>query len=188
MGFLLLLLTQKNPIIKSFIMFDTIFNDNDMLILQNYLRKHNKSITSAESCTGGLIASMITEVSGSSDIFNGAIVSYSNHIKHQELNVKNETLDKYGAVSCEVVDEMLNGVINKFDSNFAIAVSGIAGPNGGTKEKPVGTVVIGICDDEMNKNIEVCHFKGSRKEVQIQAAKHSLKKILKSFEISLKNP
>ena len=131
---------------------------------------------------------MITEIPGSSEIFNGAVVTYSNKIKQQELNVKSKTLKEYGAVSIQVVDEMLEGVIKKFNANYAIAVSGIAGPNGGTENKPVGTVVIGICDDNMNKNIEIFHFKGSRKEVQIEAAKCSLLKILKNFEILSKNP
>lgn len=188
MGFSHTIILNKKSYYKSFTMYETIFNDNEMILLQNYLKEHRKTITSAESCTGGLIASMITEVSGSSDIFNGAIVSYSNQIKHQELNVKNETLDKYGAVSCEVVEEMLEGVIKKFNASYAIAVSGIAGPNGGTTTKAVGTVVIGISDDKFNKDIKIYHFKGNRKEVQIQAAKYSLKKILKSFEIFSKNP
>ncbi|WP_421716070.1 CinA family protein [Arcobacter arenosus] len=157
----------------------------ELLLLQNLLRENKKTITTAESCTGGLVASMITEISGSSDIFNGAIVSYSNKIKSQELNVKESTLDEYGAVSIEVVDEMLDGVIKKFDANYAIAISGIAGPNGGTKNKPVGTVVIGVCDENLEKNIEICHFEGSRKEVQIQSAKYSLKKILKFFQKTL---
>ncbi len=157
----------------------------ELLLLQNLLRDNKKTITTAESCTGGLVASMITEISGSSDIFNGAIVSYSNKIKSQELNVKETTLEKYGAVSIEVVDEMLEGVIKKFDANYAIAISGIAGPNGGTINKPVGTVVIGVCDENLEKNIEIYHFKGSRKEVQIQSAKYSLKKILKFFQKTL---
>ncbi len=169
------------------IMFESIFNDKDMILLQNHLRDNKQTITTAESCTGGLIASMITEVSGSSDIFHGALISYSNEIKHQELQVRNETLERYGAVSCEVVNEMLEGVIKKFDADYAIAVSGIAGPNGGTKSKAVGTVVIGIFNN-LEKDIEICHFKGSRKEVQIQAAKYSLKKILRNFQICSKNP
>ena len=127
-------------------MFNDIFNETDMIELQAILEANKQTITTAESCTGGLVASMITKISGSSEIFNGSIVSYSNKIKNQELNVKNETLEKFGAVSVEVVNEMLNGVINKFDANFAIAISGIAGPNGGTKNKPVGTVVIGVGD------------------------------------------
>lgn len=166
-------------------MLNDIFNENDMIALQTLLKVNKQTITTAESCTGGLVASMITKVSGSSDIFNGSIVSYSNKIKNQELDVKNETLEKYGAVSCEVVQEMLDGVINKFDANFAIAISGIAGPNGGTTNKPVGTVIIGIADSNNHKIVNVYNFNGSREEVQIQAAKHSLKEILKFIQKSL---
>jgi nicotinamide-nucleotide amidase len=94
-------------------MYNDIFNENDMIKLQKLLRANKQTITSAESCTGGLVASMITKIAGSSDIFNGSIVTYSNKIKNQELNVKNETLEKFGAVSCEVVSEMLEGVIKQ---------------------------------------------------------------------------
>jgi len=166
-------------------MYNNIFNEKEMIFLQELLRKNKKSITTAESCTGGLVASLITKISGSSEIFNGSIVSYSNKIKHQELNVKNETLDKFGAVSCEVVNEMLDGVIKKFDADYAIAISGIAGPNGETKNKPVGTVVIGICDNNNHKIVNVYIFNGSREEVQIQAAKTSLKEILKFIQNTL---
>ena len=166
-------------------MYDEIFNDEDMIKLQNLLRTHNKTITAAESCTGGLVASMITKISGSSDIFNGSIVTYSNKIKNQELNVKNETLESFGAVSCEVVNEMLDGVIKKFDANFAIAISGIAGPTGESKNKPVGTVVIGICDSNAHKYVDIYHFKGTREEVQIQAAKTSFEQISKFVQKSL---
>lgn len=158
-------------------MYNEIFNTEDMISMQNLLLKHNKTITCAESCTGGLVASYITKISGSSNIFNGSIVSYSNQIKNQELNVKNETLEKFGAVSEETVKEMLRGVLKKFNANYSIAISGIAGPNGGSKEKPVGTVVIGFMDDTEFFNIETFYFKGNREEVQIQAAKTSLKKI-----------
>lgn len=156
---------------------EDIFTQNDMINLQNILKDNKKTITSAESCTGGLVASLITKIPGSSDIFNGSIVSYSNHIKNQELNVSNETLDKFGAVSIEVVNEMLDGVISKFDADFAIAISGIAGPGGETQNKPVGTVVIGICDANKNKIISIFHFEGSREEVQLQASLVSLKEI-----------
>ncbi|MDY3204273.1 MAG: CinA family protein [Arcobacter sp.] len=166
-------------------MYEDIFNENDMIKLQELLRTHNKTITTAESCTGGLVASLITKISGSSDIFNGSIVTYSNKIKNQELNVKNETLETFGAVSIEVVNEMLNGVIKKFNANFAIAISGIAGPTGETKNKPVGTVVIGISDSNNLKIVDVYHFKGSREEVQIQAAKTSLKEISKFIQKTL---
>jgi nicotinamide-nucleotide amidase len=166
-------------------MFNDIFNENDMIALQTLLKANKQTITTAESCTGGLVASMITKISGSSEIFNGSIVSYSNKIKNQELNVKNETLDKFGAVSCEVVNEMLDGVINKFDANFAIAISGIAGPNGGSENKPVGTVVIGLSDSNAHKMVNIYAFNGSREEVQMQAAKVSLKEILKFVQNSL---
>ena len=122
----------------------TNFSKKDMIKLQNLLRKSKKTITTAESCTGGLVASLITKISGSSDIFNGSIVTYSNSIKNKELGVLNESLDKFGAVSKQVVSEMLDGVLKKFEADFAIAISGVAGPNGGTKNKPVGTIVIGI--------------------------------------------
>ena len=128
------------------------FSKKDMIKLQNLLRKSKKTITTAESCTGGLVASMITKISGSSDIFNGSIVTYSNSIKNKELDVLNESLDKFGAVSKQVVSEMLDGVLRKFEADFAIAISGVAGPNGGTKNKPVGTIVRGIAS---NKNINL---------------------------------
>jgi nicotinamide-nucleotide amidase len=160
-------------------MYNDIFNENDMLKLQELLRANKQTITTAESCTGGLVASMITKIAGSSDIFNGSIVTYSNKIKNQELKVRNKTLESFGAVSCEVVNEMLDGVISKFEANYAIAISGIAGPTGETKNKPVGTVVIGICDSKDHKYVTLHHFKGTREEVQLQAAKHSLKEILK---------
>lgn len=168
-------------------MFKKIFNKKDMIELQDILRNNKKTITTAESCTGGLVASMITKVSGSSDIFNGSIVSYSNKIKNQELNVNNETLEKFGAVSTEVVNEMLDGAIKKFEADFAIAISGIAGPTGATKNKPVGTVVIGISDANNAKIIDTFYFKGTREEVQIQAAKTALKKILKFVKKTLDN-
>ena len=133
----------------------------------------------------GLVASMITKISGSSDIFNGSIVTYSNKIKNQELHVQNETLEKFGAVSIEVVDEMLIGVLKKFDANFAIAISGIAGPNGGTRNKPVGTVIIGISDENNHKIVNIYNFKGSREDIQIQAAKVALKEIYKFIKNSL---
>ncbi len=161
------------------------FSKKDMIKLQNILRKHKKTITCAESCTGGLVASLITSISGSSDIFAGSIVSYSNEIKQKELKVKAKTLKKYGAVSKKVVSQMLKEVLIKFDSDFAIAISGIAGPNGGTKNKPVGTVIIGISDKKNKQIVKKYRFKGTRKEVQIQASHKALKEILKFIKKTL---
>ena len=168
-------------------MFKKIFNKKDMIELQDILKNIKKTITTAESCTGGLVASMITKVSGSSDIFNGSIVSYSNKIKNQELNVNNETLEKFGAVSTEVVNEMLDGAIKKFEADFAIAISGIAGPNGGTKNKPVGTIVIGIASNNNIKKIKTYHLKGSRISIQKQSANIALSKILKFVSKTIDN-
>ncbi len=166
-------------------MYDEIFSTQDMIKLQNKLRKHNKKITCAESCTGGLVASMITSLSGSSDIFDGSIVTYSNNIKIKELNVSKQNLDKYGAVSIEVIEEMLIGSINKFEADFAIAISGIAGPGGGTADKPVGRVVIGIISKLIGSKVYIYDFEGSRKEVQTQAANRSLKEISKFVQNTL---
>ncbi len=138
--------------------------------IQEILSQKKQTITCAESCTGGLIASMITANSGSSSIFRGSVVTYCNDIKEQELGVKKQTMIDNGAVSKETVEEMLNGVLKKFDANYAIAVSGVAGPTGGTKEKPVGTVVIGVLSSFGDKNISIYHFEGDRKSIQNQAA------------------
>lgn len=166
-------------------MYDEIFSNEDMIKLQKLLIKYNKTITCAESCTGGLVSSLITKNQGSSNIFNGSIITYSNKIKNQELNVKNITLEKYGAVSIQTVKEMLSGVSEKFDAHFAIAISGIAGPTGATIDKKVGTVIIGIKGDTEEFNCEIFEFLGNRNEVQIQAAKTSLKKIYKFAQKTL---
>ena len=147
-----------------------------LIEIQSILRQHNWTITCAESCTGGLIASKITEISGSSDIFRGSIVTYCNEIKEQELGVKKETMIQHGVVSVEVVEEMLDGVLKKFNATYAIAVSGVAGPNGGTKEKPVGSVVIGVKSIFGFSQIEKFHFEGDRKTVQESSS-------AKAFEI-----
>ena len=132
------------------------------------LKKKNQTITFAESCTGGRVASAFTAISGASAVFNGSVVSYANEIKSAWLEVKEQTLIEYGAVSKECVEEMLNGVIKMASADYAIAVSGIAGPTGGSPNKPVGTVFIGI---QTEKKIIVEHhlFKGDRESIQEQA-------------------
>lgn len=155
------------------------FSKKDMVNLQKQLRATNKKITAAESCTGGLIASKITQISGSSDIFNGGLIAYSNDIKSKYLNVSQQSLDNFGAVSKEVVMQMLDGALKMFDSDFAIAVSGIAGPNGGSEQKPVGTVVIGVGSRNGYKETKVYHFSGTRNQIQIQSADKALKKLKK---------
>lgn len=156
-------------------------NTQKMIDFQNRLKKNNMTITCAESCTGGLIASAITSISGSSSIFKGSIVTYCNEIKEQELNVSKQTMIDKGVVSVEVVNEMLDGVLKKFNSNIAIAVSGVAGPNGGTIDKPVGTVVIGVKDTNNYKNIKIYNFDGNRNYIQNQAVNTALNIVFDKF-------
>jgi nicotinamide-nucleotide amidase len=104
------------------------------------LTMQGQKITTAESCTGGLIASMLTTVSGSSEVFEAGFVTYSNEIKAQMLGVKSSTLDQHGAVSEPVVREMVRGALDRSGADLGVAVSGVAGPTGGSEEKPVGTV------------------------------------------------
>ena len=113
-------------------------------VLIKELTKRNQTIVFAESCTGGLLSSSLTSISGSSEVFQGSIVSYSNELKNSLLNISEEKLTKYGAVSEEVCEAMAINVKEKLGADWAIAISGIAGPNGGNKEKPVGLVYISI--------------------------------------------
>ena len=133
-----------------------------------------KKITFAESCTGGLIASTLTKISGSSACFDGSVITYANRIKNEWLGVEKLTLEKYGAVSEQTVKEMLLGSIEISKADFAIAISGIAGPTGGTPTKPVGTVFIGVANQKTLK-VEEFHFKGERNYIQYQAMMNAIR-------------
>lgn len=122
---------------------DHILGEGDTLLaarVLQLLRERGETLTTAESCTGGLVASMLTRIPGSSEGFHAGFVTYANHVKHSVLNVPLEDLDRHGAVSEEVVRAMALGALEKSGADHAIAVSGIAGPGGGTEDKPVGTV------------------------------------------------
>jgi competence/damage-inducible protein CinA C-terminal domain len=124
---------------------ENILDENDSPleeIIGEMLKDKNLTFATAESCTGGNIAARITSVPGCSAYFKGSIVAYANEVKHDLLQVSNETLEKFGAVSEEVVKEMVIGAMNALKTDCAVAVSGVAGPDGGTEEKPVGTVWI----------------------------------------------
>ena len=116
-------------------------------VVVRLLTGRKKTLATAESCTGGFIANRITNVPGASKIFIGGIVAYSNEVKQKFLGVRAETLKKFGAVSEKVACEMAKGAREKFGADFAIAVTGIAGPGGGTKDKPVGTVFIALAGE-----------------------------------------
>ena len=108
------------------------------------LRARGLTLSCAESCTGGLVAKLITDLAGSSDIFEGGVVSYSNDVKMKILGVSEETLALHGAVSEETALEMARGVAERLGSDIGVSTTGIAGPGGGSEEKPVGTVCFGI--------------------------------------------
>ncbi len=144
--------------------------DNDTLpsVLIKELTKRNQTIVFAESCTGGLLSSSLTSISGSSQVFQGSIVSYSNKLKNSLLNISEEKLTKYGAVSEEVCEAMAVNVKKKLGADWAIAISGIAGPNGGSQDKPVGLVHISISGPNNHiTNIKKL-FNSTRNRIEIQ--------------------
>lgn len=136
----------------------------------------------AESCTGGYIASLITSVPGSSSYFSGGIISYNNEVKHRILGVSSESLLQFGAVSQAVVQEMVTGVIRVLGCDCAVATSGIAGPSGGSPEKPVGTVwIAAACREQITTNL--FHFSGTRQDIIEQASSQALTMLCSLLEI-----
>jgi nicotinamide-nucleotide amidase len=149
-------------------------------IIGKTLKEQHKTISTAESCTGGYISHLITKVPGSSEYYMGSVISYSYDIKEQELNVSKDILEKHGAVSQPVVEQMASAIRKKYKTDYSIAASGIAGPGGGTEEKPVGTVWIAIATPD--KVISEKFLFGNNRERNIQktanAALNMLRKIL----------
>tara|TARA_A100001011_G_scaffold384360_1_gene456874 strand:- start:2504 stop:2968 length:465 start_codon:yes stop_codon:yes gene_type:complete len=142
----------------------------------NKLIKKNISISVAESCTGGLITNTITKIEGVSKIFSCGIVCYSNKAKIKYLNISRKTLSKYGAVSSNIAEEMINNLYKNEKTKITISTTGIAGPKGGTKLKPVGLVFIGI-KFKKNNYIFKKKFTGNRIEIQKKTLKFILRKI-----------
>ena len=140
------------------------------------LTKNKQTVTFAESCTGGRIAAEFTAISGSSAVLNGSCVTYSNEIKHLWLGVEEKVLETYGAVSQPCVIQMLEGIKNLANSDYAIAVSGIAGPTGGTEVKPVGTVYIGL-QTPSSQEVFHCFFHGDREQIQEQSVVFAIEKL-----------
>ena len=134
-------------------------------------------MASAESCTGGLIAAACTELSGSSDWFERGFVTYSNDAKTEMLDVDARLITKHGAVSDDVVRAMAQGAIKRSHAQVAVAVTGVAGPSGGSRKKPVGTVWFGW-NVEGQLHSEVCHFAGDRAAVRVATVGHALQRLL----------
>ena len=141
--------------------------------LVEILTKKEYKITTAESCTGGLVAATIVNVSGASEVFQAGFVTYANEAKEKELGVKSETLQTYGAVSEKTAKEMAIGCAAHAKAQVGISTTGIAGPGGGTAEKPVGLVYIG-CAVRSNVYVEKNVFSGDRQQVRRQAADRAI--------------
>lgn len=157
--------------------------DNDLIAsrrdrLAELLIQQGEILSVAESCTGGWLAKVCTDLSGSSSWFDRGFVTYSNHAKQQMLGVKERTLQVEGAVSKAVVIEMVSGALQHSDAHVAVSISGIAGPGGGTESKPVGTVWFSWKRRSMPAVARCCHFDGSRDEVRRQAVERALQGLL----------
>ncbi len=164
--------------IKSLFVGKFIENQNIIEHIALRLEANNKKITAVESCTGGLISTMLTKQPGISNVFDGAIVSYANKIKESWIGVNADTLENYGAVSENCVSEMLSGILAASNADFALATSGIAGPSGGDKAKPVGTVFVGVKSKNQDMSIVRLLLEGDRHYIQTQSAYYAFKLLL----------
>jgi len=155
-----------------------ILNDDLINFAVSVLKAKNLKISTAESCTGGLIASKITQISGASEIFEAGFITYSNDMKSKILGVNEDVITFNGAVSGEVVELMVKGALNMSNSDIAIAVSGVAGPNGGSKYKPVGTVYIAV-GDKKSVVVKRLNLDGDREYIQQQTVLHCFVLLIK---------
>jgi len=146
-------------------------------LIGDLLHQRGLKLVAAESCTGGLIGSRITDIAGSSEYFLGSVVAYAYEVKVKLLGVSWGTLNKYGAVSRETVLEMARGAQQRIGGDIAISVSGIAGPGGGTPEKPVGTTWIGLVAGN-DERVKEFHFSGNREQNKSSAADAALQMLL----------
>ena len=151
-------------------------------IVCKLLLEKNLTISTAESCTGGLVSATLINYPGVSSVFMEGCVTYSNEAKINRLGVKKETLDKFGAVSEETAREMAQGIAKNFKTNIGLSTTGIAGPGGGSKEKPVGLVYIGIYINGKTI-VKKFIFEGNRQEIRLKATNS----ILNELKIELLN-
>lgn len=155
--------------------------------LVNLLKVKKMIITTAESCTGGAVSSSITAISGASNVFNEGFVTYSNDAKIKYLGVEPEILQKFGAVSQQVAKQMAEGVLMKSNSQISIAITGIAGPGGGTVEKPVGTIYLAVAGAFSSQAFSTQIMKlnlgylKNREEIRLKTVEESLKFILQQL-------
>lgn len=146
------------------------------------LRSRNLSIALAESCTGGLVAKLLTDIAGSSAAVWGGVVAYSNECKVAVLHIQRELIETAGAVSREIAHAMAQAVLASSGADLSIGITGIAGPTGGSPGKPVGLVWFGWATKEGGSREESCIFPGDRKEVRRAAAEHALRRAMEIAE------
>ena len=151
-------------------------------MLGRALQEAGLQMVTAESCTGGLIAKLITDVAGSSEWFERAFITYSNEAKQEMLGVDPTIINEHGAVSEAVVLQMARGALVASKAQLAVSVSGVAGPGGGSVAKPVGTVWFGWAFDAQNVVAEKQLFAGDRESIRAQAAAHAMWRILEYLE------
>ena len=147
-------------------------------MLGKLLKDKGQTLAVAESCTGGMIGHLITNVPGSSAYFSGGVIAYANEVKVEVLGVSPATLETFGAVSKETVQEMAKGIRALLNADVGISVSGIAGPDGGTKEKPVGTVWIGLGTPNYDLAKDFL-FSGDRESIKQQAAMSAMEIVIR---------
>jgi len=143
-------------------------------IIGDRLKERGWTLSIAESCTGGLISDRLTDVPGSSDYFEGGMVTYSNESKARHLGIPLDYIKNYGAVSPQVARKMAQGVRKAFNTTFGLSTTGVAGPTGGTKRAPLGRIFIGFTNGRRTW-VRREDFKGSRREIKRKAAERSLK-------------
>jgi nicotinamide-nucleotide amidase len=149
------------------------------VVIGQILKSINATVSSAESCTGGTVAHLITEISGSSAYFKGSVVAYSNEVKTSILKVDVNVLNKNGAVSQQVVEQMAVGARELLKTDYAIAISGIAGPDGGTETKPVGTVWIAVASN--NSLISKKYIFSNQRDINIARASYTALNLLREL-------
>ena len=143
---------------------------------------HDYLIATAESCTGGGVAETITRIAGSSKWFDRGFVTYSNDAKKELLDVQQQTLENFGAVSEQTAQEMVLGALKHSHSDIAVSITGVAGPGGGTKEKPVGTVCFAWGDRIVEVKTATLHFEGDRQSIRIQSSMMALQGLIDLLE------
>jgi len=155
------------------------------LKIGNLLKSKELILATAESCTGGWVSKVITDISGCSHWFDRGFVTYTNQAKHEMLGVEMKTLEQFGAVSEQVVQQMAEGAIQHSHADVALAISGIAGPHGDTPEKPLGMVCLAWSGKSFATVSCTEHFKGDREQVRYQAVTTALQGLVKCLETKI---